>query len=312
MREQELRSPDQVPHGQQADAEAASPLHQLLCQMRRLPALSEVSLRVLRILGDPDFSLDEVAEWISRDPELASRIVDMASSPIFGPGERTSSVDAAVLQLGQLETRAAVLAIGVMSALPELPAPLSHARFWAFALGSARCARQLADDLGYPGREDAYMAGLVQRLGEVFLAVSFPERYTAAWHCARQTGRDLDRCLLDEFQVSHTELCAHVLLEWGLPPEIASAVRDSPSPEESLDAPILSLVLWTSTWLCREFGIGHQSPLSERHRWHDHLPESIEAELYELGYASLVSFLLRRPGFACEMTRLAGHLCGQV
>jgi HD-like signal output (HDOD) protein len=312
MREQELRSPDQVPHGQRADAEATSPLHQLICQMRRLPTLSEVPLRVLQLLEDPEFSLDEVAGWISRDPVLASRIVGMASSPLFGPGRRTSSVDAAVLQLGQLETRAAVLAIGVMSALPELPAPLSHDRFWAFALGSARCARQLADDLGYPGREEAYMGGLVHRLGEVFLAASFPERYTAAWHRACETGRDLDRCLLDEFGVSHTELCAHVLRDWGLPTEIASAVRDSPAPEESSETPILALILWTSTWLCREFGIGHRCPLSERHRWNDHLPESIEAELHELGYSSLVSFLLRRPDFAREMARLAGHLSGQV
>ncbi len=176
------------------DARAA-PIDALVDQMRELPSLPEAALEALHLLEDPNYDVRAVAGAVSRDPVLAMRIVGMGNSPFFGMGMRTSCVKTAILRLGERETRSAILSVAIMTSFPTLPAPLDVQRFWTFGMASAICSRRLAEDLGYPDSSSAYLGALVHRLGDAFLAISFPRRFAEVWRDSRGAKGALEEAL---------------------------------------------------------------------------------------------------------------------
>ena len=292
-------------------AESPSPIDQLVLRMKGLPTLPDAALEALHLLDDTDYDVRSVAAVISRDPVLALRVVGMGNSPFFCMGMRTSCIKTSILRLGELETRGAILSVAIMNVFPRLPAPLDVRRFWTFGLASAICARRLAEDLGYPDLSAAYLGALVSRLGEAFLAVSFPRRFGAAWRLAATGEVDLDEVLYKEFEVYPSELCARVLESWSLPPHVAGGVRECRRPEIAVEQPLLALVLWTAGWVATELGLGPEPPEDERNVWRSGLTQHMRTELHELGYAKTLDYLLQRGDFVREVRQLGRLVAGR-
>lgn len=290
---------------------APSSLDSLIARMRELPALPGVALEALHLLHDEDYDVRAVAAVVSRDPVLAMRIVGMGNSPFFAIGMRTSCVKTSILRLGERGTRGAILSVAIMNVFPMLPAPLDVRRFWTFGLASAICARRLADDLDYPDRSAAYLGALVHRLGEVFLAVSFPKRFGAAWRVAKQERLNLDDALHKEFGVYPSELCACVLERWDLAPSVVQAVRECRAPETTSQQPILALVLWTAGWVVTELGLGLEPPENDRNVWSAGLTDHMHRELHELGYAKTLDYLLSNREFVQDVRQLGRLVAGR-
>lgn len=290
---------------------AGGPLDVLAARMRELPALPSVVLEALHLLDDEHYDVRAVARVVARDPVLALRIVSMGNSPFFSMGSRTSCVRTSLLRLGERDTRSTVLSVAIMNVFPALPAPLDVRRFWSFGLASAICARRLARDLGHPDQSAAYLGALVHRLGEAFLAVSFPRRFALAWRQARHERLAIDEALFKEFGVYPGELCARVLESWELDPCVVHAVRECRAPESAAREPMLALVLWTAGWLATELGLGLDRPSDERNLWAGELTPHMRRELHELGYAETRELLLSSGDFVAEVRRLGRLVAGR-
>lgn len=288
-------------------------VERLLRGMRSLPTLPDVALDVVARLEDPDFDLGSVATRLERDAVLAARLVGMANSAFYGGCRETASVSEAIVRLGARASRSTILSVAIMGTVPRLPDPLSARQFWAFGLGSAICARQLAPDLGYRDADRAYLGALVHRLGDAFLATAERDRYAAAWHVSRESGMELALLLEKEFGIAPTALAAQVLREWGLPAEIADAVEYCHAPDESDDAPELSLLLWTAARVARELGLGfdpvspHEIPRSAPRSAEPKFHPTLRRELELLGYDGLVGYLESAEDFTARVQRLGDH-----
>ena len=292
-------------------AESPSPIDQLVERMKGLPTLPHAALEALHLLDDPNYDVRAVAAVISRDPVLALRVVGMGNSPFFCMGMRTSCIKTSILRLGEQETRGAILSVAIMNVLPRLPAPLDVRRFWTFGLASAICARRLAEDLGYRDLSGAYLGALVHRLGEAFLAVSFPKRFGAAWRQSRTEEVDLDEALYKEFDVYPGELCARALESWNLPPHVVVGVRECRRSESDAEQPMLALVLWTAGWVATELGLGLEPPEDERNVWKSGLSQHMRTELHELGYAKMLDYLLQCGDFVRDVGQLGRLVAGR-
>ncbi len=288
-----------------------APIDALVDRMRELPSLPEAALEALHLLEDPNYDVRAVADAVSRDPVLAMRIVGMGNSPFFGMGMRTSCVKTSILRLGERETRSAILSVAIMTTFPTLPAPLDVQRFWTFGLASAICARRLAEDLGYPDTSGAYLGALVHRLGDAFLAISFPRRFEEVWCDSRGGQGDLEEALNKEFGFYPGELCARVMESWNMPPRVAQAVRECRRPELAVQQPMLALVLWTSGWVATEVGLGLDPPEDDRNLWDGGLTQNMRRELHELGYAATLDYLLSGGDFVQNVRQLGRLVAGR-
>ena len=283
---------------------------QILKEIKDLPTIPDVVLRLERHLADPDCDLGQAAKMISLDPTLASRVIRSANSPLFGGSKPTDSLQAALLRLGTRGARDVVLTVGVIAALPKLPPPLDARGFWTAGLATGLFARHLARDLGHPDEEQAYLAGLVHGLGEAILAIHQTDRYRAAVEQARERGVTIEHALTLEFGFSHAEFCGHVLESWHFSDVIAEAVAWHLDPMKAPRNSLLACIVLTADRIARDLGLGVEEPGVSQRAWIAQLPGDIEEGILRLGYPDFTFYLMERREFLNDIRTFVSSVFG--
>ena len=270
-----MLEPD-VPHAPLPLAEAQARADRLLDQADELPTLPDIPARALALMDQEDVSLPEVGDVVALDPVLSARVVRMANSPVFAARGQIESIGAAVVRLGARELRALLLTVSVVEALKPESSGLDLREIWRHTIASGVLGRRLARDLGEPEPDRAYLAGLLHALGDVILAVCFPDRFKSAL-----TRADADASPLDtEFGVSPALCCATLLRHWNIPASIVEAVAFQGAPERAPTHERLARIVATASCACRAFGLYPAPPTQPPRDWRAELPTDLLAEAY--------------------------------
>jgi len=167
---------------------------------------------------DPDFR--KVSALINKDLGLAAAVVSTAGSPYFGLSGRITSVQQAINFLGLSQVFSLVTGVMLRRVFPEHD-PLVEA-VWALSATRASLMARLARNTKVPA-DRAYTTGLFQDCGVILLAVLAPE-YRQTWQRTRWLP-DAAAVELREHEIDHPTLSALLVESWGLPAEIAQAVK---------------------------------------------------------------------------------------
>jgi HD-like signal output (HDOD) protein len=154
-----------------------------------LPSLPRAALNVISLVQDPDVDLQSLSKAIEVDPALASRIVRLANSSLFGLSREISSVRQAMVILGLRTVKIAALSFTLMPALPSKRADAKLlATCWQRILTNAMACRMLAK-LFHIDVEEAFLAGLMQDVGVMVFANTDSEKYFGVLNAAFKTVR---------------------------------------------------------------------------------------------------------------------------
>ena len=126
--------------------------------------------------ADSQSSLDAVAETLSADQGLATKVLVMANSAFYGLQAEVASVSRAVAVLGLREVRNIVLALGIkgLCATHALPPEFDLKHYWTHQVTVSLLAAELARRHG--GVPDMlFTAGLLHDVGKLVLALQFPD-----------------------------------------------------------------------------------------------------------------------------------------
>jgi putative nucleotidyltransferase with HDIG domain len=191
----------------------------------QLPTVPEVAVRCLELAHNPDVTFAALSQVIERDPFIASRVVRMSNSPLYGGLARITTIDGAVSRLG-IST--------LVSLLQELAAeqvftskdPTIRNAFrgiWEHCLGVAHLSRDLAALVGHLSPNTAYLAGLFHDIGKPIVAALLleVERNLPGGKVFLDSGvwrRVVDEC--------HRDVGATIAFRWYLPREVATAVAE--------------------------------------------------------------------------------------
>ncbi len=195
--------------------------------LSKIPPFPPIALRLLRVLGDDEAPIDEIAELIRADPALSSALLQRANSPLYGFISQINSLQQALFLLGLQTAKnlAVTLATGGYAAfgrrIPELQ------RCWRHTLACALLAEEVARACSLPA-DQAYTAGLLHDIGRLGLLVAFPKEYAALLKSADEVGNTQDSTFLldrerEVFELDHCEAGRHLAEQWGLPDELAAA-----------------------------------------------------------------------------------------
>lgn len=213
----------------------------------RLPSLPQVLFRLLEVCENTDSSISDIAALIRQDATLASRVIALGSSPVYGlqHGDRSMSLEQGLMLLGLDTIRTLALTAAVYQYMNRsLGADSPHLRrFWHDALLSATLAERLARLSGYPAPHEAHLGGLISNIGQVALLAVDPQGYDAAL----AQGDDTESLLHHErtvFGQDHAELGAYLLEQAGRRGPLVDAVRfHHADPDELAGAhPLVHLV----------------------------------------------------------------------
>lgn len=137
-----------------------------------LPALPQVVSRCLTILGEPDFSVNQVARLMESDPLIAARIVRVSNSAARATLEPSRSVLQSVMRLGADELRTFLIEVSarpIFESHDRQIGALGHT-LWAHSVAVGLLARAVVRHSGGPQPEAAYLAGLLHDVGKPVMA----------------------------------------------------------------------------------------------------------------------------------------------
>ncbi|BCL60580.1 hypothetical protein DGMP_12730 [Desulfomarina profundi] len=201
-------------------------VYQTLRKSDTLPSLPQVLLQVIETCEKEDVHLSELSALIRKDPAISSRLLKLVNSAAFGVKNRFVSLDQAVVYLG-VET---IKNITVTASVYQVFGSLKNSEcfslpvFWWHSLTTAVYARRIAEKTNYANLEEAYLAGLLNNLGELLLWMNFPGEYTAVWQEQPSSSQQL--CALEEERIgiNHCEAGAWLIRHWKLGSFLADAI----------------------------------------------------------------------------------------
>ena len=86
-------------------------IDELVSKIKMLPPMDGVVQALLKITEDPDVPAVEVSKILSSDPALASKVLGLVNSPLYGFSNKISTVNQAVAVIGNKPIRNLVLSL---------------------------------------------------------------------------------------------------------------------------------------------------------------------------------------------------------
>ncbi|ADK84227.1 putative signal transduction protein [Desulfarculus baarsii DSM 2075] len=206
-----------------------------------LPALSTIAVRLMQMAADDMVSVSELAELISQDPGLATRLLRLVNSVAYRRGDEVASVQRAVALLGLNEVRVLALSVSLKDALPAKGGGHDYNLFWRTSLHRAILARHGAAALGMPNPEEAFVAGLITEIGLPLLLRVLSPQEAEGFPGFEKSLRDQVVWAHRALGVDHRQLGRAVLSFWGLPEVLHDSQRIIPPSTES-SAPPMALL----------------------------------------------------------------------
>ncbi|MEM7516634.1 MAG: HDOD domain-containing protein [Planctomycetota bacterium] len=192
------------------------------------PTFQELTLRVLRILRDPEASLREIADAIDWDPGLVVRVLSTVNSAAFGPAREIQDVAHAASFLGRTQLEQIVLSVAVRDALPSQPAPgFEPRRFWRAAARRAALSRTVAEELHPASAAHSFTIGLLQDMAVPILASTRPKDYGIAlqrWHAPESVKSCLTSLEQQTIGLDHATVGEWIGKHWELPKTLVQGI----------------------------------------------------------------------------------------
>lgn len=232
-------------------------------QIENLPTLPEVANKLLKIINDPTTTAVDVANLISRDLSLTSKVLRLANSAFYGIPRTVTTVQNAVVILGLKVINTMVFSITVVKMFPgdgrnEL---FSRKKFWAHSLACAVLSRQLAlrmRKFTLFDPEECFCAGLIHDIGRIVLDQYFHENFIKAIKTSVEKKTSLLEAEIGVFGFSHQDVGDWLTSRWELPQDIRIPIVYHHNPAKTEYAREITTLVHLADSMC--FDIGFNLP----------------------------------------------------
>ncbi len=215
-------------------------------------AFPPVLVRLIQALLGPDPSFSAISEYLRMDPMLAGKVMHSANSIHYGFDHKVSDLQQAAAVLGTGELFKLVILLTMQKRLDPIVRRESESMFgdWRLTLWSAIAAERIAARLAPEHKQNVYFAAMFKDL-PLFLAFCQKEAppFLSAEAMATLPApqRFSEEAAL--WGTSHPDLAHSILLLWGMPVEVAEAVRLHHDYEGVLrHPPLTSCLIYATRW----------------------------------------------------------------
>jgi HD-like signal output (HDOD) protein len=246
----------------------------IMRSLREMPPLPAVAARILHIVRDPEFSIDQLVAVVRTDPSLTTRILKLCNSSLFGLANPITSVQDAVAFIGTRNLVKLVLVSCTESYFKDLPNnPYADpSELWHQTLACSTACQTIAERVGYARPATAFTVGILHNVGRIAMVqVLDPELLAKAAKELQDPENDpleVERRVLG---LDHAAAAGIVSETWGLPLELRRAARHHHDPHHIREDGHLTALLHIADQIVLAMGIG--DPCATRQ--HEPLPEAL-------------------------------------
>ncbi len=204
-------------------------------QIEKLPTIPHTLLELIRLFENPIVEFDELAEIITLDPAITTRILHLGNTVYFSQWREVTQLKRLLVVLGVDTVRHIALTSAIEHIFTQFDDGLSDVihTLWYRSLLCAYLAEELAVLSGYAPKEEAYLTGLLHRIGQLVLLCNNPQEYLDAIDPTLDFA-SIDKAEQRRFKNSSVEIGVALLQQWQMHSFVADALRFQNQPAESV------------------------------------------------------------------------------
>jgi putative nucleotidyltransferase with HDIG domain len=242
-----------------------------ITRLSRLPSFHPTALLLLAVSIENPSAVADFELAFQGDPALASRLLTMVNSPLYGFRVRVRSIRQAIDVMGLEGIRSLVFTLALGPYLRGAQSSSLVGAVWNHSLATA----VIAETIGAAAGQDVsflYMAGLLHDVGRMGLLSIEGQRYAGV---LQRKYFDIEESLILEgllFGCAHDDAGAFLGRWWGFPEPLCDCIRRHHQPEgNDLSQQIVQLACHTAGSLgmgevqCeRNVPVAHDDYLADR------------------------------------------------
>lgn len=195
--------------------------------VKEVPTLPIVYQQLFSKMSNPNVSVPQLAEVVSCDQALATKILKLVNSPFYGYRKKIDTISRAMVVLGFRTVRNAALAVSVFDCVSGSGKDgcFQIEDFWKHSLCTASICKVLGPEVGIKQPEEAFVAGLLHDVGKLIMKKYFPDDFGAVCNHALENDLSWSGAEAELLGVDHTGIARAVLHGWNFPPALVEAVQ---------------------------------------------------------------------------------------
>ena len=192
-----------------------------------LPTLPSMLQNINRLMLNPRTSAKEVAQLISSDPAIASKVLRVVNSSFYGFPNRISTITHAIVILGFNTVKSIVLSSTIFDVFKGEKERVSFDRknFWRHSVGCGAASRAVGRLVGYSALEEIFIAGLLSDIGKIVLDQFLHEHFSKIMDSVRTRDCLLIDAEKETLGVTHAEVGAWLFEKWNMSKGLIEAIR---------------------------------------------------------------------------------------
>jgi putative nucleotidyltransferase with HDIG domain len=206
---------------------------EIIANIHQIGSIPQSLAAVLKVINDPKAGADSVANVISRDVSLTTRVLKMVNSVQFGSRKKITKISEAVIIMGLNSIKILALSSSIFGMIQENETfrKCGIKRIWRHLIETAANARSIAVAAGYPDREEAFVAGIVHDIGTIVMLLYLREKYADIIDGLKQTKSGIIKVEKDNYGFSHCEIGAEIASLWKIPAKLVYVIRNHHDPD---------------------------------------------------------------------------------
>lgn len=192
-----------------------------------LPSLPGVAVRVLELTRNPKVSMQEIAQTVSMDPALATKVLKTVNSSYYGLTQPCPSIPRAMSMLGMQTVKSIVLGFSLVEMTRSVAGnaqAFDLQAYWRRAVHAAVAARSLALRSRCCDPEEAFTGSMIADIGMLACFAALRDEYAGILAAAPE---DHAECIAFEqgaLGFDHAKLGQAMAAKWKLPPQLTECV----------------------------------------------------------------------------------------
>lgn len=203
---------------------ATGTLDQFVERATHLYSLPAVAMEVLELTADLKVDADRLRRCIENDPALTAKILRVVNSSVYGLNRQIIDLNQALAVLGVKPLKLLVLGFSLPNNLADKSEENCLKRYWRRTLTKAVASRYFAEAFFEISGDEAFIAGLLQDIGQLVLLKDLGESYAQFVETVYEERAQLIDMELATLGFDHAILSARLLQHWQLPDALVQAI----------------------------------------------------------------------------------------
>ncbi len=216
----------------------------VLTNIYNLPSMSGHLFEISKLLDDPTTNTNSLGKMIGRDQGIATKILSIANSPLYGLRRKVTTIDFAILVIGFTEMKKIVLALSMMESFKnKTDKYLNQKEFWLHSTLTGSASKRIADDLDLTCGGEAFVAGLLHDLGISVIHKYFHSDFIEIYKKVTEEGKSFEEAEVEQLGYTHADIGYFLCDKWNLPEELCDSLRYHHNPQKSEKAKVVTSIV---------------------------------------------------------------------